>query len=311
MKPAVSVIIPCYNAAAYIGATLESVFNQTWPNIEIVVVDDGSTDRSAAIVEGYGAERVKFVRRDRSGAAAARNRGLAELTGDYIQFLDADDVIDPDKIDLQASRLRSRPDCIASAEWGRFFGAPEETTFIPDTTWEDLPPVEWLVRSRADGLGMLFPALWLVPRSIAISAGPWNEALSLGDDGEYFTRVILASQGVLFCAAARCRYRSDIGGSLSASKNWPSGYAVVDLCETHVRGREDSERVRRGFALSWQHLAHAAYPYDPAIAERALARARALHPAVIRPDGGPSFKALSRLIGWRAARRLQVASGRP
>jgi hypothetical protein len=63
--------------------------------------------------------------------------------------------------------------------------------------------------------------------------------------------------------------------------------------------------------LSWQHLAHLAYPYDPAIGERALARARALHPAVIRPEGGPAFKVLSRLIGWRAARRLQVASGRP
>jgi glycosyltransferase involved in cell wall biosynthesis len=277
----------------------------------VVVVDDGSADGSTAIVEQFACQGVRLIRAPHAGAAAARNRGLEASTGDFIQFLDADDVIDLDKIDLQVSRLRSRPDCIASAEWGRFCAEPEETTFVPDATWEDLPPVEWLVRSRANGLGMLFPALWLVPRSIAISAGPWNESLSLGDDGEYFTRVILASQGVLFCAGARCRYRSGIGGSLSASKNWASGYAVIALSETQVRGREDSDRVRRGFALSWQHLAHAAYPYEPAIAERALARARALHPAVIRPDGGPAFKALSRIIGWRAARRLLVASGRP
>jgi hypothetical protein len=75
--------------------------------------------------------------------------------------------------------------------------------------------------------------------------------------------------------------------------------------------REDSERIRRGFALSWQHLAHACYPYDRSLAETALARGRALHPVRIRPDGGATFRAISKLLGWRLARRLQVASGRP
>ena len=86
---------------------------------------------------------------------------------------------------------------------------------------------------------------------------------------------------------------------------------MTELCEGYVREREDSERVRRGFALSWQHLAHASYPYDPELAERSLARARALHPVVIRPGGGVVFAIVSRVLGWRAARRLQVVSGRP
>ncbi len=309
MTPKVSVVIPCYNAGSHIGETLDSVFAQTWPNIEVIVVDDGSTDDSAAVVKGHGS--ATLICQDNRGAAAARNRGLAESSGDFLQFLDADDIIDPDKISLQMARLHDRPDSVASAEWGRFSESPARTAFVREGNWEDLSPLEWLVRSRADGLGMLFPALWLVPRAVAEAAGPWNEALSLNDDGEYFTRVVLASDAVLFCEGARCRYRSGVAGSLSSSKNWASGFAAIDLCETHVRAREDSERVRRGFALSWQHLAHGAYPYAPAVAEEALTRGRALHPAVIRPGGGRAFKALSRLLGWRTARRLQVAAGQP
>ena len=151
-------------------------------------------------------------------------------------------------------------------------------------------------------------------RAVANSAGPWDEALSLGDDGEYFTRVLLAAERVLFCPGARCYYRSALPGSLSGRKSaaaWASQFRVIELCEYQVRAREDSERVRRGFALSWQHLAHACYPYEPALADRALMRGRALHAVRIRPGGGSAFKVLSRIIGWRAARRLQVASGRP
>src|SRR5262249_32944277 len=138
--------------------------------------------------------------------------------------------------------------------------------------------------------------------------------LSLGDDGEYFTRVVLAAERVLFCEGARCYYRSGLPGSLSGYKSkeaWLSQFRVLDLCESHVRAREDSERVRRGFALSWPHLAHACYPYAPDLAERALARALALHRDTIQPEGGTAFHVVSKLLGWRLARRLQVASGRP
>ena len=310
MTPSVSVIIPCFNAERWIGETLESVFAQTWPNLEVIVVDDGSTDGSASVVEHFARANLTLVRQANRGAAAARNRGLAAATGEYIQFLDADDLIDSDKMAIQMTRLAPNPGCVASAEWGRFHDHPAETAFDPETNWQDLDPVEWLVRSRADGLGMLFPALWLAPRSVIEAAGPWNERLTLGDDGEYFTRVVLASDQVFFCDGARCRYRSGIAGSLSRSEDWASGFTVLQLCESHVRAREDSERVRRGFALSFQHLAHACHPYDPALAERALGHARELHSVTIRPDGGWAFKALSRMIGWRAARRLQVATGR-
>src|SRR5262249_24914893 len=155
---------------------------------------------------------------------------------------------------------------------------------------------DWLALSRVDGLGMMFPAIWLIPVSIVKTIGPWREELTLNNDAEYFTRALLDAEDVMFCPGARCYYRSSVQGSLSGRKShsaFVSQFRVIELCEAYVRAREDSERMRRGFALSWQHLAHASYPYDPGLAERALARARALHPVVIRPGGGFAFAVVS------------------
>jgi glycosyltransferase involved in cell wall biosynthesis len=293
---------------------LDSVFAQSWPDLEVIVVDDGSADASAQVIESFTRDNLVLIRQANHGQTAALNAGLSRASGDFVQYLDADDLIDRDKIEIQLTRLLDSPGCVASSSWGRFYGTPENTRFETEEVSRDLGPLDWLAMSRIEGLGMMFPALWLIPMAIVRAAGPWREDLTLNNDAEYFTRIVLGAERVLFCSAARCRYRSGLGGSLSGQKSshhWMSQLTVLDLCEGYVRAREDSERVRRGFSLSWQYLAHLAYPYDAAIAEKALARARALHPAEIPPDGGPAFKVLSRLIGWRAARRLQVASGRP
>jgi glycosyltransferase involved in cell wall biosynthesis len=277
-------------------------------------VDDGSVDRSAAVVCSFARPGLHLIAQENRGQTAALNVCLAHASGDFVQYLDADDLIDPEKIERQVTRLADYPHCIASSEWGRFYRSPQETRFDPESVWRDLEPIDWLALSRADGLGMMFPAIWLIPMCILRNIGPWLEELTLNNDAEYFTRVLLAAKRVLFCPGARCHYRSNVEGSLSGRKSpraWLSQFRVTELCEAYVREREDSERVRRGFSLSWQHLAHASYPYDPDLAERSLARARALHPVVIRPGGGVAFAVVSRVVGWRAARRLQVASGRP
>jgi len=311
--PLVSVLIPCYNAEKYIGETLESVFRQTWQNIEVVVVDDGSQDKSADVVRSYCDPRLKLIEQTNKGSTTTRNVCLSHATGDFVQYLDADDLLAPDKIELQIKRLADAPRSIATAEWARFQTSPDEARFVPESVWRDLDPLNWLVESRSDGLGMMQPGIWLIPTSVVQAAGPWHTGLSLNDDAEYFTRILLASERVLFCAGARCYYRSGLIGSLSGRRTqdaWASQVRVLELCESYVRKREDSERVRRGFALSWQHLAHNCYPYDRGIAKDALGRAKALHSVTIRPDGGPTFHMVSRLLGWRLARVLQVTIGR-
>jgi len=314
-RPLVSVLIPCFNAERYIGETIDSVLGQTWPEIEIVIVNDGSTDRSSHEIGRFAARpNLMVLDRPNKGAAASRNEALRHSRGEFIQYLDADDLLSPEKIELQVRRIENQRYSIASAEWGRFYTMPDEAEFQAEEVWRDLAPLDWLALSRRDGLGMMFPALWLVPRSVVVAAGPWAEDLSLTDDMEFFTRVLLSSERVLFSAGARCYYRSGVRGSLSGRKTpaaWDSQFRAIDLCERSVLAREDSDRMRRGFALSWQHLAHACHPYHRELAKNALMRARALHAVHVDPGGGPAFRCVARLFGWRLARRLQVASGRP
>src|ERR1700688_2815435 len=113
--PKVSVLIPCYNAEKYVGETLESVFRQTWPELEVIVVDDGSTDGSAAVVRSFARPNLRLIQQANRGQTGALNVCCSQATGDFVQYLDADDLIDPDKIALQVERLRSAPRCIASA----------------------------------------------------------------------------------------------------------------------------------------------------------------------------------------------------
>ena len=311
-SPRVSVLIPCYNASATIAETLDCVLAQTFRDIEIVVVDDGSTDGSGDIVRGRYGDAVKLVTQANGGPSAAMNTALRNASGDFIQYLDADDIIDPEKIEVQLTRLLSNPGAIASARWGRFYTTADTVKFVTEDVYADLSPPDWLALSRITGLDMMFPALWLIPREVVDRAGLWNESLTLSNDTEYFTRIVLASEQVLFCEEAKCRYRSG-RPSMSASrklKHWASKFAVLHLCEGYVRRREDSARIRLGFARSWQHFAHESYPYAPGLAETALRRAAELSDEVIVPDGGPLFQKARAVLGWRLARRLQVWTGR-
>lgn len=111
----VSVIIPVYNVEAYLRQCLDSVVNQTLREIEIICVDDGSTDKSAAILKEYAAKdgRIKVLTQSNTGAGAARNAGIARATGEWITFCDADDWIEPDAIEkMVAAAQREDADCV-------------------------------------------------------------------------------------------------------------------------------------------------------------------------------------------------------
>jgi glycosyltransferase involved in cell wall biosynthesis len=105
----VSVVIPLYNARDVIRETIESVLAQTWKEYDVIVVDDGSTDGSGAIVREYG-DRIRYLRQENGGVARARNRGVAESTGEYIALLDHDDLWHPAKLEKQVAVLDRRPE---------------------------------------------------------------------------------------------------------------------------------------------------------------------------------------------------------
>lgn len=308
MSSKVSILIPAYNAARSLPDTLRSALAQTWPDFEIIVVDDGSTDETLAAAWSVTSPRIKVVRQENRGQAAAFNRALAEAQGDYFVFLDADDLLARDKIERQIARLHaSGPEFVASGEWARFCGDSTEAVFRPERVWRDLAPVDWLVESWMGG-GMMHGAAWLVPRGVAERAGPWNESLSLVNDLDYFPRVLLASRGVLFCPGARSYYRSGSSASLSASRTPDaciSGFKALRLSRECLLQAEHSPRTRLACATALQRFIYWLYPDGRefiAEAEREVSR---LGGSPLRPEGGRGFQLASSLLGWKAARHLQ------
>src|SRR5690349_8578340 len=147
-SPLVSILIPAYNAEQWIGETLESALQQTWPNTEIIVVDDGSTDGTLQAARQFTARGVKVSTQPNSGAAAARNKAFELSKGEYIQWLDADDLLSSQKIAAQMEIAQRAQDkrLLLSSGWGEFMYRPAKAEFIPSPLWEDLSPVEWVLR---------------------------------------------------------------------------------------------------------------------------------------------------------------------
>lgn len=306
--PLVSVVIPCYNAERWILETLESVKRQTYRNIEIIVVNDGSKDKSRELVQSFEFPNLVLVDQQNKGQTAALNAGLAAASGDYIQYLDADDLLHPEKIDIQLKRLQDKPGCMASAEWVRFYDKTDHLIFRPDDTWQDLDPVEWLLRAWKTGGGMMYPAMWLLPKDIARNIGPWADELTLNNDADYFVRAILASKKILFCPGAKTYYRSGVTGSLSglkSEKGWVSQQKVLENCESYFLAAENSERTRRAVSMLWQRFAYACYPYSSARGNTAMAHAEQLHSDRMAPEGGTVFRWIYQAFGWRMALSMQ------
>lgn len=308
MTPLVSILIPCYNAAPWLAATLESALAQTWPRLEIILIDDGSTDHSVAVARRYEPRGVRIATQLNAGASAARNHALRVAHGDFIQFLDADDLLAPDKIELQLRCLGAAPaGMIAAGPWGRFENDPASALFFPEENWRDAAHAEWLALNFA-GRGMMPPAAWLTPRALIDPAGPWDERLTLNDDGEYFCRVLLRSAGIRFCANARTFYRSNLSGSLSRRRSeaaWQSAWLSHELCARHLLTHEDSALTQRACADLFQRLAYEMFPDCPELAAAAEAQSHAHGGSLLRPAGGRLFQITSRVFGWKRARLLQ------
>ena len=308
MKPLVSVLIAAYNAATWIAETLDSASQQTWENVEIIVVDDGSKDETLSIARQYESSAIKVIHQDNQGASAARNHALKIAQGDFIQYLDADDLLATDKIERQLNLWQSSAqDRVISGEWARFVSSSDEAKFDPDPLWKDMLPVDWLVCAW-QGHWMMHPAAWLVPRSISDRAGYWDESLSLNDDGEYFSRVVLASKGVQFCPGARSYYRSGINGSLSGRKTnvaWQSAFSAIDQSIQHLLAQEESLRTRQVAANMLQRLIYEVYPDVPELRHAAALKVNHLGGATERPMGGPFFQVLMTVLGWERSTELR------
>lgn len=310
MNPLVSILIPSYNAAPWLGATLESALTQTWPHCEIIVVDDGSSDDSLAIARSYEPRGVRVFTQRNAGAAAARNAAINASHGDWLQFLDADDLLAPDKITFQLSLPPAAltGEFILAASWTRFTSTPADADFTLQPLCADFEPTTFAI-TKLERNVMMHPAAWLVPRALAERAGPWDETLSLDDDGEYFTRLVLQSRGVRHCAPAVSFYRSQITGSLSGAKSeraWASAFRSLELTVARLRTASDSSAARHACATAFQRYIYEAYPFSPDCRARAAAHLADLGGSSLLPEGGQKFQLARKIFGWRIAKRLML-----
>ena len=171
----ISVIIPCYNARSYIGEAISSIFAQNHSNIELIVIDDGSTDDSASVIKAFG--HVIYRQQENQGISAARNAGIAIATGELLAFLDADDLWPAESLALRLRMMQDDPKVDAA------YGATEQ--FIspdldPDTARTIHCPAQPIVARIAGAL--------LIKRDAMTNTGPFNGSFQVGETMEWVAR---------------------------------------------------------------------------------------------------------------------------
>ena len=311
-EPLVSIIIPVYNKAAYVRETLDSALGQTYPNIEIVLVNDGSTDGSLAILEKYQIkypDKIVLVNQKNGGVSKATNEGIQASKGAYIQFLDADDLLSPDKIANQVRLLEGRsPFVVASCEWVNFKGDISNYSRLPYGVFQDFESgIDWLLHSWNE-LEMMADSSWLTSRTLLETVGPWDESLIINQDGEFFARVLMRCEKVVFDTKSMVYYRNLEEGSVSRQKSYQAAKSLLAslVCyQREILEVEDSIRIRKALKRGYMKYLYDVYPHYPDLLKQAKDLMRKLEVKEKLQIGGPKFQLLSRLMGFDNALRLK------
>ena len=186
----VSVIIPTYNRALLIKESIQSVFNQTYRPIECLIIDDGSTDNTAQLISRLQAKlatvdfKLIYIKQDNSGAPAARNNGIKNSSGEFIQFLDSDDLLCPDKIKDQVSVFQNQAK-IDGVYGNWHHGTIESHVLVKGEKWKD--PIDQFYGGR-----VIHTLSFLFRRSFINTIGPWDESLKRNQEVDFFLRGALA-----------------------------------------------------------------------------------------------------------------------
>jgi glycosyltransferase involved in cell wall biosynthesis len=306
--PLVSIIIPAYNSSAYIGQTLKSVLEQTYRPIEIIVVDDGSTDGTIAEASHYKKHGVTILSNPKKGACAARNFGYMHSKGEFIQFLDSDDPIAPNKIESQLNQLlffSNYQRKLVHCRWGRFIVDIDEVYYWgPDVSVrKNLKPIDWLVANH-----MSMTGCWLTPRQVIEKGGLWDETLKRNQDGEFFSRLMTHADEVLYCDAAKVYYRSGNTGSISNVKSRPAMESLLKSLqhiEKYMLQLEASPRVNLSIANRYQDFVYANFIANPDLAAFAENKIKELGGSELKLPGGAVLRCLATLLGWKNALKIK------
>jgi glycosyltransferase involved in cell wall biosynthesis len=311
----VSVIVPCYNAEAWIVETLQSVAEQN-VELETIVVDDGSTDRSLELVRTVRVPSLRIISQRNLGASAARNRGTQEARGTFIQYLDADDVLEPNTLGARVVALQRTNGDVAYCDWIRW----ERQT---DGTFKDGEIVRRALSDRPDV--DLFTDAWWPPgalmyrRTLVDRILPWREDLPIIQDARFLLDAALTGGSFVHVDATGLRYR--VHGSSSLSRRDPLAFLddihrnAIEVDRTwHEQNSVDAPR-RRALVSVYSFLARSFFTVDRARFQVVVSRLYELDPNFL-PEKPSSLRVVSSIVGYPAAehvaaswRRLKGAVG--
>lgn len=214
--PLISIIIPCYNAERYVGEAIESALAQTYPNKEVIVMNDGSTDGSLEVIKSFG-DRIRWETGPNRGGSAARNRGIELARGELIQFLDADDLLHPQKLERQVPLALETPDVIVYCDFVVEDIETGEIVEIPRRECVGRDPVVFAI--QAERLSVAAPIHW---KSKLLEVGGFDEQLPCCQ--EYDLHIRLA------CHGAKWRHMREVLYTVRRRKGSVSSDSLKTLC---------------------------------------------------------------------------------
>jgi glycosyltransferase involved in cell wall biosynthesis len=270
-SPSVSVVVTTYNQAAYIEATLRSVLDQTYRASEVIVVDDGSTDRTPEVLAQFGRE-VTCIRQANTGVAGSRNRGVSEATGDLIALIDGDDLWDPRKLERQVGAFRTYPDSGLIACDARLFDGdrvlksellrPSAPDLFPD---DGTSPVSLRCYERLlQGNFIATTSQVMVPREILEHVGPSDTALPTCSDYDLYLR-IASKYPLTFVRDSLTHWRylptSASGPATGRRLRWSEDDIIATKKQLRSATPLARPVVRRALSVKMHETARLAYDY--------------------------------------------------
>lgn len=301
--PTVSVVVPCYNVEEWVEEAISSVFAQTHPPIEVICVDDGSTDGTLGVLQRLQEQSeadVTVLTGPNGGPSVARNRGMAVAGGDYVQFLDADDLLQPRKIEHQVGLIEASgmlPDLVAAAY----------KRMVLSKDWEEMigvDPDPW-VGVVIGRLGITSSNLYR--REAVQCVGGWNESLETSEDPELAFRLLVHKQNVLLDTVPhttlRRREESQWKADLRASLRGWLRLRMQVVESMRARGLLTRERREVIEYVIFQKI-RSVYDYDPDLAASAYDVMISLDFRPPPKEHGKAYGLLYGALGFRWTQRV-------
>jgi glycosyltransferase involved in cell wall biosynthesis len=283
--PTISVVIPAYNAERTVLETIESVQQQAFSDFEIIVINDGSTDGTLKLLQSIQDERLKIFSYENGGLPVARNRGISHATGEFIAFLDADDLWTPDKLELQLAALQQHPEAGVAYSWTYFkydkeeYSYADESSFFEGNVYPDLLVRNFLHNGSNP----------LIRRQAIESVGFFEPTLKSCEDWDYYLR-LAAKWHFALVPKSQIIYRQS-SSSMTSKVEVMEKYQLI-VIERAFKVAPLSLQSLKKESLSWvykyaaqQYLKYGSNNFkDLKLAATKLARAAWIQPQVLLED---------------------------